>query len=228
MTPRLAIRTFTNDQYVLDKIFYSNFYKLKGFKETERKPVVLDIGAHAGYFSFSALALGCKKVYAFEPFTPNYKMLLQNVGDNPIGLVIPYQLGVYVAPVCLTFNFPVLSGQSFFDFANVGMDANVDNTEFCKCCMLSLDTILEHYVPEQVDILKLNIGYAEGQVIAVSNLISQRVAHICGEIATNASEKFKTLLISKGFKEVAMSEVIGEDNKTVFHASKTDLKEVFN
>ena len=229
MTPKLAIRTFSNDQYVLDKIFYSNFYKLKGFKDTDRRPVVVDIGAHCGYFTFAALALGAKKVYAFEPFTPNYKMLIQNVSDNTIGQVIPYQLGVYVAALCLTFNYPQLTNNSFFDFATIGVDANVDSTEFCKCCVLPLDTLLEHYIGEQVDILKINIGYAEGQVLAASNLLTQRVANICGELSTDTDgkEKFKQLLLTKGFRDVEFSEVVGEENKFLFHASRTDRKEMF-
>ena len=229
MTPKLAIRTFSNDQYVLDKIFYSNFYKLKGFKDTDRKPVVVDIGAHCGYFTFSALALGAKKVYAFEPFIPNYKMLIHNVSDNTIGHVIPYQLGVYVAPLCLTFNYPQLTNNSFFDFATIGLDANVDSVEFCKCCVLPLDTLLEHYIGEQVDVLKINIGYAEGQILAASNLLSQRVTHICGELVTDVEGKgkFKQLLSSKGFQDIEFLEVIGEEGKSLFHASRTDRKEMF-
>lgn len=229
MTPKLAIRTFSNDQYVLDKIFYSNFYKLKGFKDTERKPTVVDIGAHCGYFTFSALALGARKVYAFEPFTPNYKMLLQNVGDNPIGPVVPYQLGVYIAPLCLTFNYPQLTNSSFFDFATIGIDANVDSVEFCKVCVLPLDTLLEHYIGEQVDILKINIGYAESHILSASNMLGERVANICGEINTDTEgqAKFKALLVSKGFIDFEFSEVIGEESKVLFHASKTSRKEMF-
>lgn len=229
MTPILRLRTFTNDQYCLDKVFYSNFYRLKGFGDTERKPVVVDFGAHCGYFTFSALSLGAKKVYAFEPFTPNYKMLLLNVGENPIGPVIPYQLGVYVAPVALTFGYPQLINKSYFDFANVGSEINVDSQEFCKCCMLPLDTLLEHYIGEQVDILKLSIGYAETSVINTSNLLSKMVANICGEIALDEAgkDKFRAVLTNKGFTDVEYYPVEGEEGKLLFHASKTDRKEVF-
>lgn len=229
MTPVLKIRSFTTDQFILDKVFYSNNYRLRGFKENEKKPVVLDLGAHCGYFTFAALSLGAKRVYAFEPFTPNYKMLLENLGGNPIGPVVSYQLGVYVAPVCLTLNYPTLKDKSFFDFANVGIDANVDSLEFCKCCVLPLDTILEHYVGEQVDLMKLSIGYAEMAIINASDRIVTSVSNICGEITLDAvgQDKFKALLVSKKFGYVDFTPITGEDGKIMFHASKADLKETF-
>jgi FkbM family methyltransferase len=230
MTPILKLRSFSNDQYYLDKIFYANAYNLKGFPEGERKPVVLDIGAHCGYFSFAALSLGAKKVYAFEPFTPNYKMLLQNIGDNPIGPVIPYQLGVYVAPVILTFGYPQLIDKSFFDFANVHSEINATNPEFCKCCMLSLDTILEYCVGEQVDIMKISICHGTVATLAMSNLLKERVSNICGEIfikVPSEKQKLEGLLSSKGFIDISVSPVEEEENKMLFQASKTSLKEAF-
>lgn len=229
MTPRLSIRSFTNDQYVLDKVFYTNFYRIRGFTEAEQRPVIVDIGAHCGYFVFAALSLGAKKVYAFEPFMPNYRMLLQNVGDNPITLVVPQQLGAYVAPVSLTFGYPVLIDKSYFDFARVGSDFNVDNPEFCKCCMLPLDTLLEHYVGEQVNILKLSIGYGEMAILNISERIKTQVDNICGEISLEETsiEKFKTLLSTKGFVDQELVAVEGEENKWLFNASKTSRKTVF-
>jgi len=229
MTPKLIIRSFSNDQYLLDKVFYSNCYKLRGFKDSERKPVVVDLGAHCGYFAFSALASGAKRVYAFEPFTPNYKILIQNLGDNPIGPVIPYQLGVYVAPVALTFGYPRLTEGSYFDFAHVGSDLNVDNSEFCKCCVLPLDTLLEHYVGEQVDILKISIGYAEAAILANSNMIQDRVSNICGEIVLNTTgqDKLRAILTTKGFVDIDFTPVEGEAGRLIFHASKTNRKEMF-
>lgn len=232
MTPKLQIRSFTNDQYILDKVFYSNFYRLRGFKENDKRPVVLDLGAHCGYFTFSALTLGAKKVYSFEPFTPNYKMLIANVGNEPLGQTVPvisYQLGVYVGPVALTFGNPELLNKSYFDFSNVGYDSNPTSPDFCKCCMLSLDTILEHYVGEQVDIMKISVGYGEIAILESSELIKTRVSNLCGEITTDVKgqERLKSVLGTKGFIDTVFYPVEGEENKFLFHSSKSDRKEVF-
>lgn len=230
MTPKLTIRSFTNDQYILDKVFYSNFYRLKGFREGDKKPVVVDIGAHCGFFTFAAFSLGAKKVYAFEPFFPNYRMLVANVGDNPIGPVIPYQLGAFVAPVSLTFGYPELLNKSYFDYSNIGTDANAISAEFCKCCVLPLDTILEQYVGEQVDVLKLSIGYAETAILLASELIKDKVSNLCGEISLDAAgqAKFRSVLAQKGFIDTELFPVEGEENKLLFHSSKTTRKDMFN
>ena len=45
MTPEISLRTFTDDQYVLDKVFYANNYRLKQLPEKE-KVTVVDIGSH--------------------------------------------------------------------------------------------------------------------------------------------------------------------------------------
>lgn len=234
MTPILSIRTFTNDQYILDKVFYSNFYRLRGFKENEKKPIILDIGAHCGYFTFSAMALGAKRVYAFEPFLPNYKMLLKNVGNEPLGQtvkVITYQAGVHVASINVTFGYPELLNGSYFDFSNIGYDSNPTSVEYCKCSLMPLDTMLTHYVDENVDIMKLSIGYGEIAIIDNSELISSKVSHLCGEISLdiNGQEKFKSILGKKGFIDTAFYPVAGEEesNKLLFHSSRTNRKEVF-
>lgn len=229
MTPQLVIRSFTNDQYILDKVFYSNFYRIRAFPEGEYKPVIVDLGAHCGYFTFAALAAGAKRVYAFEPFTPNYKVLLQNVGANNIGMAVTYQLGVYVAPAALTFGYPQLIEKNFFDFSNIHSDVNVSSAEFCKCCVLPLDVLLEHYVGEHVDILKMSIGYGEMAILEASSLLANRVSHMCGEIFLNESgqSKFHAILARKGFSHVNLQPVDGEEGKLLFHASKGEPKEAF-
>src|SRR5438045_1610892 len=82
MTPELTIRSFTNDQYHLDKVFYANSYNIKGFKDLHKKPTIVDIGSHCGYFTFAALALGAEKVFAFEILPDNHRVFLKNVSDS--------------------------------------------------------------------------------------------------------------------------------------------------
>jgi FkbM family methyltransferase len=232
MTPTLNIRSFTNDQYILDKVFYSNCYRIRGFEPNEKKPVVVDIGAHCGFFTFAAMSLGAKKVFCFEPFTPNYIQLIKNVGDTPFGTsvkVIPYQLGVYVAPVALTFGWPELINKSYFNYSEIGMDHNPTSVEFSKCPMVTLDTILEHYVGENVDILKLSIGYAEMAILDSSSRLATSVSNICGEIGVDADgqNKLRGILAKQGFNDIEFLPVEGETGRVIFQASKGSRKDVF-
>jgi len=47
--------------------------------------IVLDLGAHRGYFGSYALVHGAKQVYSFEPFQENYEALV--VARNTFGEV---------------------------------------------------------------------------------------------------------------------------------------------
>lgn len=58
--------------------------------------VVVDIGAHIGYYTlFAAKAVGDKgKVFCFEPEPANYVLLLKNIEENNCNNVIPVQKAV--------------------------------------------------------------------------------------------------------------------------------------
>jgi FkbM family methyltransferase len=229
MTPKLTIRSFTNDQFILDKVFYSNFYRVKGFKDTERKPTILDIGAHCGYFTFAAAALGAKRVYALEPFIENYKVLLQNISDDRVSAVVPFQMGVYLADVVLTFGYPQPINNSFFDFARVGPTENMTSDRICKCWCVSLDTLLTHYIDESIDILKISMSYGEVETLVASEKVATQVTHICGEAALDEKSKllFQNSMATKGFKQFLFEPVEGETNKMLFLMSKDKLENAF-
>ena len=231
MTPNLIIRSFTNDQYILDKVFYSNCYRMRAFKEHERRPVVVDIGAHAGYFTFNALALGAKKVYAFEPLIDNFKILLKNVGDTSIGPVVPYLFGVYVTNMTISLLRPQLINGTYFDFANIDVSGASPSPEFSQCYAMTLDKLLSDYVCEQVDLLKISIGpFPQGSIISQSEKIKTDVANICGEVILENEEHVemeKQLLKNRGFNNISIEKVKGEEKVYMFMASKTELKEMF-
>ncbi len=120
MTPKLVTRSFSNDQFYMDSVFFQNYYKFKGEKNSKR--VVVDIGAHIGSFTFTALLLGCSKVYAFEPFIDNFSLLLENTYNNHfVGRVTPHQVGVYTEKTLGLFSTPEFINDIYFDFANVGL-----------------------------------------------------------------------------------------------------------
>lgn len=57
--------------------------------------VVVDIGAHVGFFTFAAINKGAGEVWAFEPQPQNYEKLVRNVVEhNLLGRVIPVPLAI--------------------------------------------------------------------------------------------------------------------------------------
>jgi FkbM family methyltransferase len=203
---------------------------MRGFKDIDKKPVVVDIGAHCGYFSFAALALGAQKIYAFEPFIENYNLLLKNVHQNSMAPVISYQTGVYLTSVVLPFGYPQLIRGSYFDFGNVGQDTNTEVERVAQCPCVSLDSLLQYYVTEAVDILKISIGYAEVDILTASKLVGEKVTHICGEtsIDEQGKSKLRALMAEKGFTQFSFADVKDEEGKVLFHFSKTNLADAFD
>jgi len=227
MTPELTIRTFTNDQYTLDKVFYANFYRLKGFKkEDPNRPVVLDLGAHAGYFSFAALSLGAKKIYAFEPMTDNFRILFKNLHSTQIAPAELFPFGVYTTSTRLWLDVPDYK-DSYYDWAEIQVNGNSSKRIPVQC--LTLDDILTNFIREDVGLLKINLGYAEAEILKASQELGKKVANICGEVgvALNATQEFQAMLAAKGYEEILFFPVPEREDKSMFIASKTKCADMF-
>jgi len=225
MVPHITVRSFTNDQYILDKVFYSNHYKLKGHHGPDG-PVVVDLGAHCGYFTFAAISLGASKVYSFEPFPENFRILLKNTEHTEVGKVIPYQVGVYTENTTLSISYPKIMEEIYYDFANLAIEEEVPPQFKAPC--FALDYILNRFISEPVDILKLNIGYAELDILLSSELLPSKVKSIVVETSdpTEKIEGFTEKMKSKGFIESALSPV-DDEGKVVLILSKDKISQNF-
>src|SRR5882724_1087720 len=191
MTPEIVTRSFSNDQAVFDSVFFNNRYQIKGNKEKGQGKVFADIGAHAGFFSFLALTLGARKVYAFEPYIDNFNILLKNCyTPNFVGRFTPYQLGINIEGSLGRFGAPQLVDNIYFDLSSVGFSINNESTYPCRC--ETLDNLLtENCFDENIDVLKINIGYAEREILLGSSKLPEKVNSICGEIAANDLQLFE-------------------------------------
>jgi FkbM family methyltransferase len=228
MTPEIVTRSFSNDQSHFDRVFFDNCYQLRGRKKDEAGTIVVDIGAHAGFFTFAALTLGARKVYSFEPYIDSFAVLLKNsYNPNYVGKVTPYQLGVYTSEMVGKFSAPALKDGLYFDFAEIGMTTSDESFYPCPCVQLS--TLLNTFCfGEQIDVLKINIGYAEREILTTcDSTLEQRVNAICGEISANELEltQFKIAISLKGFKNFVSKP--STEGRFLFQASQSPLSDNF-
>ena len=218
MIPNLTVRPFTTDQYVLDKVFYSNHYKLKAFMKDG--PVVMDVGAHCGFFTFVAASLGASKIYSFEPYLDNYRILLKNTEAFESNKVIPYQIGVYANNPTQDLAAPALKEGSYYDFANLTLKEKKDCSSLSV--YLNLDFILKDIVREKVDILKINDGIDASDILATSsleNVVSVVYDDIEDEYTNSYMEKLG-FINQKSFRT--------EEDKDLMFFSKEKLSKYYN
>jgi FkbM family methyltransferase len=73
------------DESVFEEIFIDRDYKLLDPAITKAKTLILDIGAHTGYFAIYASALNpTTQILSFEPELSNFKLLKENLKQNRI------------------------------------------------------------------------------------------------------------------------------------------------
>jgi len=89
-TIQLTPQTFMED-HLWEHNSLKYFYSLV----PRDKPVnIVDIGAQSGLYSLFAKYLPLSTFYAFEPYPPTYRALLENLQLNKITNVIPHNIGI--------------------------------------------------------------------------------------------------------------------------------------
>lgn len=131
-------------------------FETKVFKKNIKKgDIVLDIGAHIGYYTLIAAKIVGKKgkVYAFEPDTKNFSILQKNVEANGCANVV-------------LINKAVSDSDSetklFLDKNNTGdhrIYKSKDHYESIKINTLTLDRLFEKN--KHIDLIKIDIQGAE-------------------------------------------------------------------
>lgn len=90
----LAYRPNTHDKAILDEIWVEHYYD-EDFPKGQ-KAMVVDIGAHNGYFSIYAArqtAVG-SRIFAYEPTRDNFAILKHNLESNKIAQVSAHNTAV--------------------------------------------------------------------------------------------------------------------------------------
>jgi len=224
MNPTLQIRLFTNDQFVLDKVFYANAYKLATLPKDS---IVFDIGAHIGFFATNCAVRGAARIYCFEPNAENFECLLRNTlfirdGVTAVNSSVLFESGF------LAFEKPKLSEDKFFDFSSVNIADESSGDKELSICM-SLDTALLNYGGQEVHLLKINLGGSyEPDVLINSKLISKCNA-VCGMTKTDDTASLDKLFAhmkEHGFTNSSLIDT-GEDKEFLFVFTKDIAKSYF-
>ncbi len=81
---RLEMEVPHNFFYVFKEIFMEDFYSIdKLLKQIPSQPVIIDVGANAGYFSFLITSKRRKAlVFSYEPITENIEVFKSNIRRN--------------------------------------------------------------------------------------------------------------------------------------------------
>lgn len=160
-------RNDSHDRAIISEVWEDGGYSTK-FPFGE-KAVVVDIGAHNGYFSLFAArntAAG-SRIYAFEPVYENYELLTKNVELNGIGNIFAHNSGVSDSDGTLTI---------FHNSANTGGHStyrervekyNLDTIDEISCPCVALT----HTVPSdvtEIDFCKLDCEGAEFDILLKS------------------------------------------------------------
>ena len=225
-TPEITVRTFSDDQYYLDKIFYSNYYRIKEFSR-DTESVVLNIGAHTGFFSMLCSMRNATKIYNVEPFIENFKMLVKNTevfSDKTENL----RLGVLTENKFSNFGYPTMDNNMFM-FGHTKIHSSEERKDLCPC--VTLDELLYAIDEPRIHLLKINLGYSEADILTSSERID-KCDFVCGE-SSASEEKLKHLVSymnEKGFNDsfLAKSKESEEASSHLFLFAKEKCENLFN
>ncbi len=136
------------------------------------RPTVLDIGAHIGSFALYLLAhYPNAKVISFEPTADTQKILQRNKALNPIA---DWQI---IHAAVWKNNEDVFIQHSESSVGNRIADTDGERTRG-----ISPQEILNSFVPDQIDFIKMDIEGAEAQVIPASEPLLERARYLMIEI----------------------------------------------
>lgn len=174
-----------SDETVIREAFDENTYALHPdhFNNTG---IFIDIGANIGTVSLLAVAMGAKKVEAYEPELDNFKMLRQHVVVNKLEDVInTHRKAVWSSST--TIELVSLQGDSTSDF--------LKRIEFPDRVILvptvTLADVLRPY--EDIDVMKVDTEGAEYEMFR-DREVNKKIKMIVMEYHETEAAKFGKLL----------------------------------
>ena len=158
---RMAVRS-AMDIWAVKETVVDAFYTRYGMPIQDHWRII-DIGAGIGDFCVYA-AYGRPKaaIYAYEPFSESYRLLLKNLRLNAVDNVKAYQQAVWSSDVLLTLD--VSSGEPLQITSN-GMDRVSKHKDVITVQARSLASIMKEHNLENVNLVKLDCEGAEYEIL---------------------------------------------------------------
>ena len=152
----------TPQDHIQRQLFWYGYYEKKFILTWEsfvqKDSVIIDIGAHIGYYSLIASKKAVDgHVYSFEPFSVSYNLLKKNIELNHIQNVFPFQLAVTnkKEEKILFISDPENSGMTGFNQSeNFTGETEMANT-------ISLDQWVKDQKLKKLDFIKIDIEGSE-------------------------------------------------------------------
>lgn len=194
--PRRLLQTFK-------EIFFDECYMRGLENRVLSSPIILDVGANAGYFSlFAASRFPNARILSFEPIPVNYRMLEQNKNLNPQCDINTFPIAVAgrLGEIKLSFD----PNDSFTTSATIYKNNDSRNQELTVSC-ISIDDIFEEHGIEKCDLLKMDCEGAEYDIIYnCPDTIFPRIDQIAMEVHTGSEptwniESMAAFLQGKGY-----------------------------
>lgn len=167
----------------------------------------LDIGANVGSMSISLAALGCEKVYAIEP-GPLYTRLVANIQLNKLNnIVSAYKIGLGKEAGELFWaedknnpgNACLINSLSDIDLKKAS--TKLEQSEFVKVPVVTLDEFYSSEVDDSIDIIKIDVEGMEWDVISAGKkMIKSNLPIVVAETHRVASDMMRFDCITPMFQ----------------------------
>ena len=168
------------DKSIYDEVYIQNAYEIKKLNEDD---IVLDIGAHCGYFSKLCLDKGSKNVIAFEADEGNYRCYLKNLSKYQGWKC--HNIAVW-KETCDEVSFYTYPNSENTGLNSFYKNPYMNSCEENKVKAISLDDILSSY--DKINILKIDAEGSEYDILMNSKSI-QKIENIVGEYHNDMTDK---------------------------------------
>jgi len=178
-----------------DSRFYQKEYTI------QEEDVIIDAGALVGAYALKHADIA-SKIYAFEPYPRNFRLLEENIEKNKLSNIVAYKfaLGDRHARVWLYLNgssagrslvFKQADGISPVTDISEKIDLEIDKPTHLGVFMVRLDNVIE--IQEKVDFIKINVQGSEEDVLRGSTGLFEPPLHL-GIAAYHYKDEMKRII----------------------------------